>query len=334
MFPDKMIANIAMDMSINQCIGEEEAPLTFPDGKDTGIVMIENFSELKLEKNQSSLYYYNRLQQAKEEKKSSKGKKEDSKAGPKGNGNGTSGCKELDKFLDNEEAIGDWHDKWKELSEGMGDKEKELFRKEMQEIMKRIGDETEKLRGTVPAHIANSLKEDFGNKPPIISWKTLFNRFIGSTLTTDIYQTRKRPNFRFEDAPSNKYKNKIRIVCGLDTSGSVSDHELKEFYGQVKHMWKAGVKVDIILWDAEADEPYEYKGELTYKRTRGGGTRASCFIEYVNKHRGKKNWTCAITLTDGYIESNPSLCKIPMLWVITQNGSTEFNHPSKKIKIN
>ena len=208
------------------------------------------------------------------------------------------------------------------------------MRKEIQEMTRRVAEETQKLRGNIPSHIANAIKEDFGNKPPVISWKTLFNRFVGSTLTTEIYQTRKRPNFRFEDAPSNKYKNKVRIVVGCDSSGSVSDHELREFFGQIKHMWRAGVKVDICMWDAECDDAYDYKGENVYKRTKSGGTRASCFIEYVNENKRRKNWTCAINLTDGYIEDAPIKCNIPMLWVITSSGNVGFKHHAKKIKLN
>lgn len=329
MYPNKKIANIAMDISINQCI-TEELPKTDKEGNKCG-VFIEDFPELKLQRDQSSLYYYNRLMEAKEEKDQSKKRGEDSKAGPKGNGNGTSGSGALDNILDN---MGDWHSLWDQITQGMGDKEKELLRKEIQEQLRRVAEETEKLKGNIPTHISNAIKEDFGRKPPVISWKTLFNRFIGSTLTTEIRQTRKRPNFRFEDAPTNKYKNKVKIVVGCDTSGSVSDHELKEFFGQIRHMWQAGVKVDVCLWDAECDDPYEYKGEYQYKRTKCGGTHASCFVEHVNKNAKKKNWTCAINLTDGYIENNPTECKIPMLWVITQNGSTDFQHKSRKIKMN
>lgn len=99
-------------------------------------------------------------------------------------------------------------------------------------------------------------------------------------------------------------------------------------------MWKAGVKVDICLWDASCEDAYEYKGESTYRRTKCGGTRASCFIEYFNENKRKYNWTCAITLTDGYIESAPIDNTIPMLWVITKNGNTGFEHKAKKIKLN
>jgi predicted metal-dependent peptidase len=329
MFPDKLLANIAMDVSINQTI-VEPLPHVDENGNPCG-AFVEDFPELNLKRNESSLYYYNRLQEAKEEKKASKQRGEDSKGGQPGNGNGTSGSAMLDKMLD---GVPDWHALWDEITQGMGDKEKELLRKEIQEAVRRVADETQKLRGHVPVHISNSVKDNFGRKPPVVSWKTLFNRFIGSTLTTEIYQTRKRPNFRFEDAPSNKYKNKIRIVVGMDSSGSVSDHELREFFGQTKHMHNAGVKIDICLWDSHVHKEYEYKGEMVYERVCQGGTHASSFIEHVNKNKHKKNWTCAINLTDGYIESDPIKCLIPMLWVITSNGSTQFNHHAKKIKMN
>ncbi len=340
MFPDHEIANIAMDVSINQTI-VEELPRLDENGQKCG-VYIEDFPEMNLKKDMSTLYYYTEFMKGKEEKKKSKGQKKDSKAGKPGNEQGTSGCKTLDEMLEARERgenigkgrSGDWHELWKELTDGMGEKEQELLRKEIQESLRRVAEETQKLRGTVPMHISNAIKEDFGNKPPVISWKTLFNRFVGSTLTTDIYQTRKRPNFRFEDAPSNKYKNKVRIVVGCDSSGSVSDHELQEFFGQIKHMYKAGVKIDVCMWDSHVHLEYEYKGENRYERVCQGGTHASCFIDYVNENKRKKNWTCAITLTDGYIEQEPSDCKIPMLWVITQGGSTEFKSKSKKIKIN
>jgi predicted metal-dependent peptidase len=79
---------------------------------------------------------------------------------------------------------------------------------------------------------------------------------------------------------------------------------------------------------------YEYKGENVWQRVCQGGTHASSFIEYVNKNKAKKHWTCAITLTDGYIESEPIPSNLPMLWVITSGGSTEFKHKSPKIKMN
>lgn len=322
-------------ISINQTI-IEELPRLDEEGNKCG-AFIEDYPGLNLRPLESSIYYYNEIIKAKEEKENTKGQKDSkSPSSQPGNKDGSCGDPNMDELLDSIEKgeLNDWHSGWEELKNSMGKQQSDLLRKDIQEKIKRIGEETIKSRGHIPGHLENAIKSNFGNKPPIISWKTLFNRFIGSTLTTDIYQTRKRPNFRFEDAPSNRYKNKIKIIVGCDTSGSVSESELKEFFGQIRHMWKTGSKIDICLWDAEADKPYEYKGEYVYKRTRAGGTRASSFIEYVNANKNKNNWTCAINLTDGFIEEHPIACRLPMLWVITKEGSTNFKHNCKKIKMN
>lgn len=79
---------------------------------------------------------------------------------------------------------------------------------------------------------------------------------------------------------------------------------------------------------------YEYKGENKWERVCQGGTHASCFTEYVNKNMRKNNWTCAIGLTDGYVENKVTDAKIPMLWVITRDGTEEFENKAKKVKIN
>lgn len=333
MYPEKKVASLAMDLSINQYLGK--MPTEDAKGKRCN-VRLEEMSELKLKPFESSMYYYGEMRAAKERKEQSKGKSDSKNPDSKpGNKDGTSGSGALDKILEDMEGEGsDWHEGWEDVNKGMSDQERELSKRETQDMLARLAEETEKSRGTVPAYLANAIKDRMKNDPPVVSWRTLFNRFVGSTMTTEVYQTRKRLNFRFEDAPNNRYKNKIRIVVGLDTSGSVSNEELQEFFGQVRHMWKAGVKIDVCLWDASCEDPYEYKGEQTFRRTKAGGTMASCFIDYVNKHKNKYNWSCAITLTDGYIEHNPSRSSVPMLWVLTKNGSDSFEHHARKIKLN
>lgn len=335
LFKERHLANIAMDLSINQCIPFD--PPKDKDGKPIGVWM-DQFAELNLEKFESSLYYYNRMLDAKKKKEQSKEKGQDSqgKCQKKGNKRGTSGCPGMDTWLDQIEdgTLEDWHSPWKELNNSLKGQEKELFRKEIQELTRKIAEETQKSQGTLPTHIADAIKENFNRKAPVISWKTLFRRFVGSSIDSSVRQTRKRPNFRFEDAPSWKYDYKTRIVVGVDTSGSVSQDELERFFSEINHMYKSGAKVDVCLWDASCEDFYEYKGELTFRRTKCGGTIASCFIDYVNQNVGKQRWTCAITLTDGYIEQEPIASKIPMMWVLTPGGSTEFTHRGPKIKMN
>lgn len=101
MFPDHFIANVAMDVSINQTI-TEELPRMDENGNKCG-VYIEDYPEMKLLRDQSTLYYYTKFMEAKEEKKSTKGSKDSlgSHAGGKGNKKGSSGCKEMDRYFKN-----------------------------------------------------------------------------------------------------------------------------------------------------------------------------------------------------------------------------------------
>jgi predicted metal-dependent peptidase len=331
-FPNKYLANIAMDISINQCI-PEALPRVDDKGNKIG-VFIDDFHELKMKYNESSYYYYNILAAKKEEKEKSKGKC-DSLNGPKGNKKGTSGSVMLDKILDDmdENAYPDIHSEWDKLTKGMSQAEKDAMRDDIKDQLVKIAEEAQKSRGTVPGNISTIIS-NIKVKKPVVSWQVLFRRFIGTSFSTDIKHNRKRPNFRFEDNPTTKYKTKVKIIVGCDSSGSVSKDELDMFFSEIRHMYKAGVHVDISIWDATCEPHYKFKGENTYKRTKAGGTHASCFIKYVNEKQKKNQWTCAICLTDGYIEHNPIKANLPFLWLITKNGDTSFKHHGRKVKFN
>lgn len=251
MMPDKMLANIAMDLVINECIldsnkgiNETNQHIT-PPGDKKNFCFLENYSELNLKRDETSLYYYEKLKKAQEKKEKSKEKGEDSLSGMKGEG--TSGCKKFDQDMDSQV---DWHESWESIMEGLSDAEKEVFQREMESRIKRVAEETIKQRGTLP-HNIKGIMDNFKVNKPVTSWKEVFKRFVGSALTTDTYNTRKRPNARFEDAPVARNKTKTKIVVGCDSSGSVSDGELHEFFSEIFHMYKSGVAIDVVMWDAE-----------------------------------------------------------------------------------
>ena len=77
MFSDKKIANIAMDMEINQYIDFSWLP--------KGGIDINDYANLNLDKKAGSRYYYDKLKQAEQDKKD----------------NGSSGDDNMDKLLDN-----------------------------------------------------------------------------------------------------------------------------------------------------------------------------------------------------------------------------------------
>ena len=332
---DKQIANIAMDLTINQ-----EIILNFSNSNNQGInvelpegaLEISHFLELKLLPNKDSNYYYTELIKAKENKDKTKGKK-DSKNGKKDNLNGTSGSKELDRILD--ENI-DWHDKWEEMTKELSTLEKEVLKKEIDSNIQRVSEEALKQNGTLPSNISKTL-ENLKLKPPTISWKQLFRLFVASSISTDITTNRKRPNKRFNDNPGLKFKQKIKGVFLADSSGSISDKELQECNEELLLMYKAGANIDYASWDSECDTPVKYKGNLKLKRTKSGGTDLNTALLEINKNYKKNNWNFAIITSDMQIPKIRIKTKIPTLILITSKGTTkyesDFKYKTIKMKI-
>lgn len=259
-----------------------------------GGMLPSNFPELQLENCKDSLYYYTRLKQAKDKKEKGKGS-EDSLAGEPGNKNGSSGSKDLDSLLDSGEAK-DIHSLWEELTKGMSDVQKEILKRELAEKIERIAEDSTKNMGKLPYNIEKSMK--INKVTQVVSWKNLFRRWVSSTTSTDVLQTRKRPNRRFEDAPSNKFKHKVKVLFLSDSSGSVSDDDLERCNTELYNIYKAGAEIKYASWDASCDEPKKYDGKLTIDRTKAGGTNLDCALEMANSKK-KEGYNCAIITTDG-----------------------------------
>jgi len=328
---EKPLDNIALDLTINsRLMVNYQGELEFIEGG----MLPANFPELQLEEEKDSLYYYNKLKEAKDKKEESKGKGEDSKAGEPGNGNGTSGDKNLDDLLDNQEKI-DKHITWKELTEGLSDLEKEVLKRDIMNRLDKISDEVAKQNGNIPTHLEGLLNRITKIKE-VVNWKSLFRKFVGSTISSETLPNRKRPSRRFEENPGIKQKFKVSGVFLSDSSGSVGDDDLLRCNAELYNVWKAGGDVEYAAWDAECDTPKKYDGKLEITRTRGGGTDLNCALVEVNNSYRQKGWNFAIITTDGYIPAIHVKTKIPTMIIITEGGSTDFDNPYnyKIVKIN
>ena len=328
---EKPLDNIALDLTINsRLMVNYQGELEFIEGG----MLPANFPELQLEEEKDSLYYYNKLKEAKDKKEESKGKGEDSKAGEPGNGNGTSGDKNLDDLLDNQEKI-DKHVTWEELTEGLSDLEKEVLKRDIMNRLDKISDEVAKQNGNIPKHLEGLLNRITKIKE-VVNWKSLFRKFVGSTISSETLPNRKRPSRRFEENPGIKQKFKVSGVFLSDSSGSVGDDDLLRCNAELYNVWKAGGDVEYAAWDAECDTPKKYDGKLEITRTRGGGTDLNCALVEVNNSYRQKGWNFAIITTDGYIPAIHVKTKIPTMIIITEGGSTNFDNPYnyKIVKIN
>lgn len=313
--------NIAMDLNINSILMTNyHQIIEFIEGG----MLPSNFTELNMEDCKDSLYYYNILKKAADEKENTKGQK-DSLAGEEGNKNGSSGCKSLDDLLDNQEKI-DKHITWNELTEGMSEIEKEVLKRDVLSRLEKIAEDVEKQNGHIPMDIKSKLGKIQKIKQTV-NWKALFRKFIGSTISNELILNRKRPSRRFEENPSNKFNFKVCGVFLSDSSGSVSNQDLERCNAELYNVWKSGGNIDYGAWDAECEIPKKYEGKLHIERVKAGGTNMNCAIAEINKGYSKKGWNFGIITTDGYIPDIILKSKIPLMILITPNGTTRFNNP-------
>ena len=307
-FPDKRLANIAMDMEINQYIDSEYLP--------EGGIDIDNYAELNLDRKAGCRYYYQMLKQAKDEKDK----------------NGTSGCPNFDNLCDQMDNGGDGlpdHSTWEEFEE-LTEAEQKLMQKQMDTLLQNASEQTEKKRGTVPGHIKDHLIEISKLEPPKFNWKQYMRRFTGASTKVYTKKIRRKENRRYSENPGLKIKMKQHMLLGIDTSGSVSDSELQEFMNEITHIYKCGVDVTIIQCDTtiRSIEPFNPKKE--FKVHGRGGTEFDPVLEYYNANLQK--YTSLVYFTDGECSTSVKP-KGNTLWVLSEQSGMNEDLPGKVIKL-
>lgn len=346
LFSNKQLANVAMDMEINQYIDkdwlpggeyskeefdeikkavdfeiaaakERDAPMEELKAIANKIpfrgIMIEDYNDVQLDKKAGCRYYYDKLQKFKEDKKEK----------------GSSGCSNMDDLLDNIENgnIPD-HSTWKEF-ENLPEAEQKLIEKQIQRILNEAKEQTIKKCGSIPGEMEDLIKID-----EIIAakfdWRGYVRRFTGTSTKVFTKKTRKKENIRFAGNPGLKIKMKQKILLAIDTSGSVSNSELMEFMNEIYHIYKTGTEVTIIQCDTAIKSIKQYKGNNELEIHGRGGTEFDPVINYFNENI--KEYTSMIYFTDGEAHSSVKP-KGKILWVLSEQSRINDELPGKVIKL-
>jgi len=322
-FKDHRLANIAMDMEINQYIDENWLP--------KGGINIDDYEDLNLDRKAGCRYYYDKLQQAQEKKKE----------------DGTSGDSNFDKLCDSMEqgqntvtiqvsegengemqiTLPD-HSTWEEF-EDISEAEKKLIEKQLQKVLSDAKEQTVKKRGNVPGEIEGVIViEEI--VPPKFDWRGYIRRFTGVSTKIFTKKIRRKENRRYEENPGLKIKMRQHMLLAIDTSGSVSNSELQEFMGEIHHIYKAGVDVTIMQCDTSIRSIEPYKGKNEINVVGRGGTEFDPVLDYYNANQ--KKYTSLVYFTDGecYTSVVP---KGNVLWVLSERSHMNDGLPGKVIKL-
>lgn len=350
-YSDRKLANVAMDMEINQYIekgylpGDEFTKDEFEELKEsimqliqTGLadgtmtqeeakeklatipfrgVMIEDYPELNLDFKAGTGYYYDKLRQAKDQKDKT----------------GTSGSKAFDDLcdqMDSGEDMNSDHPTWDEF-DGISEAEKKLIEKQVDTLLKGAKEMTEKKRGYVPGELHDYILNIDKIVRPKFNWKAYIRRFTGVSTKVFTKKLRRKDNKRYEGNPGLKIKMRQHMLLAIDTSGSVSDEELAEFMNEIHHIYKAGVDITIIQCDVVIQSIKPYTGKFDGIAINGrGGTEFDPVLDYYNENQ--KKYTSLVYFTDGECSASVKP-KSPVLWVLSERSHMNESLPGKVIKL-
>ena len=321
MFSDKKLANIAMDMEINQYIKSDWLP--------KGGIDINDYQDLNLDTRAGSRYYYDKLKQAEQDKKDT----------------GSCGDDNMDKLLegmgqgqgkvmigpssgrDGDKEVDVPDHEWEEF-ENMPEAEKKLIEKQINRVLTEAKEQTLKKRGFVPGEISDLIKLDEVT-PPKFNWKAYIRRFTGISTKIFTRKIRRKENKRYSDNPGLKIKMRQNMLVGIDTSGSVCDDELKEFINEIHHLYKAGVDITIAQCDSKMQSVEKYNGKFELAVAGRGGTRFEPVLELFNE---RKEFTSLIYFTDGEAWTDVKPRK-PVLWVLSERSDFNDSLPGRQIRL-
>ena len=237
-----------------------------------------------------------------------------------GGGNGSNGLPDTK----------DDHSSWSKEFQECSDAEKQLIQNQINSQIKTAAEQTMKMRGTIPAEMKAIVDELFKPKPRVFDWKAYFRRMLGSIYDINIKKTRRKESIRFPGAAGIKHKKKVSILVAIDTSGSVNNEELKDFFSEITYIYKAGARITILECDAAISANYEYTGKWTGKVHGRGGTDFQPVIDYYRKNM--KDYAALVYFTDGKC-SIPNNVPRDTIWVITSAGDHEKEYPGRTLFI-
>lgn len=222
----------------------------------------------------------------------------------------------------------DSHSTWKDFK-NLPEANKQLISNNINSILKATAEQVEKSRGTIPANLVERINKLREKRPEVFNWKAYFRRMLGSIYDVNIRSTRRKESKRFAGSAGIQHKKKVSILVAVDTSGSVSQNELLEFFSEIDYVYKAGARVTIIQCDTRINSIEEYDGKNIPEIKGRGGTEFEPPVNYYIKHR--KEYASLIYFTDG---EAPLPRKKPsgMVWVISSCGMHQ-DYPGKTVYI-
>jgi predicted metal-dependent peptidase len=301
-FPNRNALVIAQEVTVNEFV-KEPLPENIKD--DDGKVIFEKAIFLdaypELPEMESTLQRYERLKDTIPQTKIVISLDDhDVWEGIEGDCGGSVWAEDIEEAI--KKAVG------KLIEEAIDDMPKEDMPKEIEEAIKS--------QGNCPGSEFYRLQHKISGE---IDWTSKLRKYVGrATSVRPIYH---RPNRRFPDLvgiiPGKaRIGVKPRVMCVIDTSGSMSDSFLEMIDGELRVLSKSEKEVLIVECDERIHGVYPYKGLLELHGRGGTDFRPPLEKEFLQKWKPD----LVIFFTDGFGPAPETKPSVPVLWVLTPNG--------------
>ncbi len=213
---------------------------------------------------------------------------------------------------------------------------------------KQLKQQTDKNRGGGPGAFAARLESIY---KPTKDWRKELKRVVGQAINPeDPRQAFAHKNTlvsqdRIARADKDKYDSLDYMVAMVDTSGSMSEKDIKACLGEVYGvaLAKKPLKLVLMYFGSGVSKIMVFKSLTEFKKemkapsiAAGGGTEvAPCFRLLATDPQFKRRTADIVMIfTDGYIDQvkrNPKICK-NLCWVIIDNPGFDLQYKDIRTK--
>jgi len=190
-----------------------------------------------------------------------------------------------------------------------------------------------KMRGKVPLGAQRMFEELHRHK---INWRAYLRRVIASKIPFDV--TYSRPNKKYQNQDifmPSVVGEAIKVICSIDTSGSVSQGELEDYVSELLGIAKSFHHVDfyVITHDhAVHDYVKIFNGNVQkIKQIQihgGGGTSHLPVYEFIRDKRLHRETKLLVSFTDGHSEYPERRPEVDTIFVLSGAHKPVENMPT------
>jgi predicted metal-dependent peptidase len=220
--------------------------------------------------------------------------------------------KMIDEHMDGEEGEGEEGEGGKTSSNGgdksgkgrpkLSDEEREKVRDEIKEAMMAAAQTCD--AGNIPLGVKRLIQD---LTEPKMNWRELLRMQIESTIKSDYTWMKASRKGWHVDAimPGMKTAETIDIAIAIDTSGSISSEQARDFLSEIRGIMETfdNYRIHVFTFDTEVYNPQQYNSDTLedieeYDIQGGGGTAFEAIFDYLKGAELEPKRL--LVFTDGY----------------------------------